>query len=95
MARDGNFDEARLLVLRIRDGQSRARGFAEVAAAQASAGDFKGALATAGQIEEKLARAEALARIAALRATTLPAASRELFTQSLALMSNVRGAAEP
>lgn len=91
MARDTNFDEARMLVVRIRDGQSRARGFTEVAAAQASVGDFNGALSTADQIEDKLAHAEALARIAALRVTTRPESSRELFTQSLALMGSARG----
>ncbi len=93
MAREGNFDEARSLVVRIRDGQSRARAFVELAAAQAGNGDTKGALATVEQIEDKLARADALARVASVRASSSPAASREMFAQAFALATSARGGA--
>ena len=93
LARDRGFEEARSLVLGIRETQYRARGLVEVATGQASTGDVTGALTVVNLIEDKLARAEALARIAALHASTIPDASRDLFTQALASLANARGTA--
>jgi hypothetical protein len=81
------------LVLGIRDAQSRARGLVEVSVGQASTGDVFGALKVVELIEDKLARAETLARIAALRAATAPEAAQDLFAQSLAALAKAKGAA--
>ncbi|HEU4624053.1 MAG TPA: hypothetical protein VFS52_04780 [Steroidobacteraceae bacterium] len=93
IARDGGFAEARSLAARIRDGSSRSRAFVEVAVAQAGVGDIHGALATLAQVSDALDRAEGTARIAAIRASSAPAAAREMFAQALGAAEKARAGA--
>jgi tetratricopeptide (TPR) repeat protein len=94
-AREGNLGEARKHALRIRDARVKSEIQAELASLQAEQGDVVDAAATTRSIEDRLSRAQALARVgAATIQVGKTAAGKELFASSLSLATGTRGLAE-
>lgn len=91
IARDGSSSEAWLLAGRIRNGASRSRAFVEIAVAQASNGDIRGALDAIERVDDKVERAEAQARVAAVRTDLAPIEAHVIFNAAVAQASAARG----
>jgi tetratricopeptide (TPR) repeat protein len=94
-ARQGRMGEARKHALRIRDARVRSEIQAELASLQAEMGDAIDAARATKSIEDRLSRAQALARVAAATIREgKTAAGKELFASSLSLATGVRGMPE-
>lgn len=94
-AREGNMGEARKHAARIREARVRSEVQAEIVSLQAELGDVSDAVAATRSIEDRLARAQALARIAAATiGHGKVSAGKDLFVSALSLATGTRGMTE-